>query len=193
MYGLDETCAMCVALLCQSPYNSIEIPQQKVQSQQIQGRRTNAPNHNNPTAIQANNDPPQKHDPIVASRAEDILLKLGGEPQLTSNIQLHNEMGGPSPQADIRYSHFHNALYMHFARLVRPLWSAPILDYAIVTEPSQDFRVNDIKIKGTKFGDHEIAQIQTSLIALQDFFVKHERLCRLQTTSNEKSMVLTAN
>jgi nuclear pore complex protein Nup155 len=194
LYGPDEACAMCVMLLCQAPYSTIELTQVEHQAPvQGAGRRIGqSPAIQSTPSTAISFAPPsgiQPRDVIIARSAEDLLLKYGGEPRYETSQrnflspvnapQQYYEMGGPSLTPEIKYSHFHNGLYIYFARLIRPMWAAPIVDCKTCAKDEDGFKANDIRIIGTKFSYSDINQVHTALLALKDFFTRHKHLFKI--------------
>jgi hypothetical protein len=100
---------MLVMLLCQPPYNTIELPQQKSQLQasiQGAGRRLMSPAvQSTPTAlVPAVSSQLQSRDAQIASIAEDLLLKFGGEPKYESIQRNFVGTPGPTPQVCFIFS-----------------------------------------------------------------------------------------
>ncbi|KAL0487544.1 nucleoporin Nup155 [Acrasis kona] len=209
IYGPDESCAMCVMLLCQSPFSEITYQPLPTSSQPVipaQGSRLNlsttttsaTPSHHRI----ATSEP---RDLQIARIAEELLIRRGGEPKFDhssmSRSNLLTTVGTTSPgylyentssplSRDVQYSYFHNGLYLYFARVIRPMWNHPLVDFVITVDPES--RQSIYNISNTRFNSQEVQLVQDKLLALRNFFARHAHMYTLpgyhsqqQPTKNE--------
>jgi len=145
-YGYDEACAMCVMLACSPPaYNNITDSSEMI----------------------------YLNDEQLIKRAEETFFKFGGEPrfELMMNdrraFPFNDVMGGPvATQDNLSFSAQHNALYLYFARLLRPLWKYPVVNSSRLDD-------NDRIITGTRFSLKQLKYMQQSLLGLLCFMERH--------------------
>jgi nuclear pore complex protein Nup155 len=150
-YGDEEACCMLLMLACQQSYptssTSKETSYLSPQSRYIP-------------------------DPQLAQLAEHYFFKKGGEPQLreTKSPQMVYDIGGSS--IAVQYSALHNAIYLYFARLIRPLWKSKIVSFKIT-----DSQASNIEVVATRIRKDILLFIEGYLASLKHFFDKHPSLC----------------
>ncbi|KAI9136594.1 Non-repetitive/WGA-negative nucleoporin C-terminal-domain-containing protein [Paraphysoderma sedebokerense] len=101
-YGVDQACAMCLAIACNNPYSTLNV------QSMASGTIPNAP----PVSA-----------PVVAG-AKRLFFEFGGRPTLhtSSSQSSRSDIARPVNPPEIHFSGKHNGLALYIGRLVRPIW-----------------------------------------------------------------------
>lgn len=147
-YGPHEVCAMCV-MLASSDTLSVRTPASVLQSV-VQPSITSSP-------IATSQQ--------VARAAQDLFVKLAGEP--TYQPAMPDMRGGALPaEPQLIFSSAHEAFFLFFSRVVRPLWRRPFLRVASKA---------DIYVRLPR---EVLAMVETLLLSLKEFFDSFPHLHR---------------
>jgi nuclear pore complex protein Nup155 len=80
----------------------------------------------------------QRYAEDMSAWAAWVYFRLGGEPRLAEKsmaaADAMGEIGRPISAPDVIYSGTHNGLYIHVARLLRPIWKTPIANKGLVDD-----------------------------------------------------------